>query len=139
MRAMDHGVVPYLGLDFQTHFLHLHLVTAMQRLDGDALKQQFDNDGYVLLRGLLNQHELTALENNFERFVREVVPTMPPENVFYDEKGRSETLKQIVRMHEFDHYFQELFLGENSKGWPNRCLATKLSARTCNISASHRA
>jgi phytanoyl-CoA hydroxylase len=70
----------------------------------------FTTDGYVALPGFLGTAELATLRRNVDRYIREIVPTLPPEHVFYEDKQRPETLKQLQVMHEHDPYFAELFL-----------------------------
>ena len=43
-----------------------------------------------------------------ERFLAEVVPSMPPEHVFYEDKAKPETLKQIQQMGTHDEWFGAL-------------------------------
>lgn len=76
-----------------------------------ALKCRFDTNGYVVLRRFLNRSDLAALESNLVRFIAEIVPTMPPERVCYEDKSRPETLKQLHKLHEHDSYFHQLYLG----------------------------
>jgi phytanoyl-CoA hydroxylase len=75
------------------------------------LRTQFQQDGYVFMPGFLNASELTELNAELERFIRTVVPSMPAEEVYYEDKQRPETLKQLQRMNEQDDYFARLFLG----------------------------
>ena len=41
-----------------------------------------------------------------------MVPGLPPEHVFYEDKGDAGTLKQLQRVHEHDGWFGELFAGK---------------------------
>jgi phytanoyl-CoA hydroxylase len=75
------------------------------------LRTQFQQDGYVFIPGFLNPSELTELYSELKRFIHTVVPKMPPEEVYYEDKQRPDTLKQLQRMNEQDAYFAKLFLG----------------------------
>ena len=77
----------------------------------DEMKKHFDADGYVVLRDFFRDGELTNLLAEVDRLIREVVPTMPPEHVFYEDKSRPETLKQLQMLHTHDRFFHNLFLG----------------------------
>jgi phytanoyl-CoA hydroxylase len=79
-------------------------------LECGVLRETFEADGYVAIPGFLGPSEMVALYNNVERFIRDIVPKLPPEHVFYEDKQRPETLKQLQVMHEHDPYFAELFL-----------------------------
>lgn len=75
----------------------------------EEVQKTFRRDGYVVLRSFLDAEEVTATYANLERLIKEVVPTLPPEQVFYEEKGDSETLKQIQQLQNNDAYFAQLF------------------------------
>ncbi len=89
-------------------------------------KQSFDENGYVCIRGFLDAGEVAEMKSNIDRYIREVVPRLEPIEVFYEDKQRPETLKQLPRMDEHDPYFDqevskgkfkqlaELLLGEGS-------------------------
>jgi phytanoyl-CoA hydroxylase len=73
-------------------------------------KVSFDTDGYVAVRGFLGENDLATVHGNVDRYIREIVPKLPPEHVFYEDKQRPETLKQLQVMNEHDAYFRELFM-----------------------------
>jgi phytanoyl-CoA hydroxylase len=59
----------------------------------------YDRDGYVVVRKFLSDIELDELRRELDRFVREVAPSLPPTQAFYQrtlDGGRA--LKQIHRM-----------------------------------------
>ncbi len=61
-------------------------------------KAAYDRDGFVIVRQLLSPSELDELRSNLDRYVREVVPTLPDGDAFYEDRSRPETLKQLQRM-----------------------------------------
>ena len=75
-----------------------------------AVKHVFDRDGFVILREFLDEQEIGEVRENVERYIEEVIPTMPPEQVYYEVPERMETLKQLQRMHTHDPFFEELFV-----------------------------
>lgn len=75
-----------------------------------AMKPRFESDGYVEVSPLFTRQEMTTLNSEIERFIRDVVPGMPVEKVYYEDKADSSTLKQIQNMFEFDGYFKSLML-----------------------------
>jgi phytanoyl-CoA hydroxylase len=70
------------------------------------LKRDFDREGFVVVPGFLPADELGVLRQNLDRYLREVVPTLPDSDAFYEDRGRPETLMQLQRM-DGDPYFSE--------------------------------
>ena len=70
-------------------------------------KESYDRDGFVLVRNFLSPDEYEPLISVLERFIREVVPSIPDEAAFYQDKSRPETLKQMQHMAKFEPYFEE--------------------------------
>ena len=63
-----------------------------------TLKNQFDRDGFVVVRQLLAPAELDELQRNLERYIRDVVPNLPAADAFFTDRERPETLKQLQHM-----------------------------------------
>lgn len=82
----------------------------MSNSDAQTYKQQFDRDGFVALRGFFQGEELAAIQAHVDEFIRDQVPGMPPEHVFYEDKSRQDSLKQLQEMHNYDPFFEKLFL-----------------------------
>lgn len=72
----------------------------------EDLKPQFDRDGFVIVRQLLPPDELLVLRRELDRYIREIVPTLPDAAAFYVDKLRPETLKQLQYMGT-DPFFRE--------------------------------
>ncbi len=103
------------------------------------LRTLFDRDGFVVIREFLPTDLFAELRTELDRYIREVVPTLPDVDAFYDDRTRPETLKQLVRI-EQDPYFvamlqnpawtttAELLLGEPTKAqgaeWFNKPAGT---------------
>lgn len=71
----------------------------------------FQQQGYVVLRKYLSTAEVREMLNEVQRFIDDVIPGLDPEEAFYEDKSRPETLKQIHRMCEHDRFFAEQMLG----------------------------
>ena len=69
-------------------------------------KEQYDQNGFVIVRQLLADKDFTELKQNLDRYIRDVVPSLPDVDAFYQDRSRPETLKQMQRMGG-DAYFQE--------------------------------
>lgn len=74
-------------------------------MDYTALRKDFDRDGFVTVRQLLSKDEFAELKRELDRYIREVVPTLPDADAFYVDKSRPETLKQMQHM-QVDPYFE---------------------------------
>lgn len=61
-------------------------------------KQYYDEHGFVIVRQMLGNEEFAELRENLDRYIRDVVPKLPDADAFYQDRGRSETLKQLQRM-----------------------------------------
>ena len=70
--------------------------------------KDFKRDGYIAIRELYGQEKIAEINENIDRFVRDVVPSMPATRVYYEDKADKSTLKQIQKMFEFDDYFWQL-------------------------------
>jgi phytanoyl-CoA hydroxylase len=62
------------------------------------LKAACDCDGFVVVRQFLPADDLASLQQNLDRYIRDVVPTLPEREAFYEDRSRPETLKQLQRM-----------------------------------------
>jgi phytanoyl-CoA hydroxylase len=71
--------------------------------------RNFAADGFVALHRFVVGTELSELLANVERFISDVVPRMPTEQVFYEDKNDPATLKQIQQMGVHDAWFYGLF------------------------------
>ena len=75
------------------------------------LVEQFRRDGYVAFPGFCSPQELQELLSNCRRFIRDIVPRMPRELVFYEDKADLSSLKQIQVLFEYDSWFRSIMFG----------------------------
>ena len=61
-------------------------------------KQNYDQHGFVIVRQLLGNDEFGELRENLGRYIRDVVPTLPDGDAFYEDRSKPETLKQMQHM-----------------------------------------
>jgi len=73
-----------------------------------GLQTRFNKDGFVALPQFVAGQEFAELVANVDRFVKEVVPKLPAEHVFYEIKSDSKTLKQVQQMGDHDLWFDKL-------------------------------
>ena len=72
----------------------------------EKYREAFERDGMVVVPGFLDPAALAELQSELERYIREVVPTLPEANAFYVDRSRPETLKQMQHMGG-DPFFRE--------------------------------
>ncbi len=91
-------------------------------------EQEFEDQGFVFIESFQTPAQVDEINNNLGRFIAEVLPGLPDEHVFYENKSAPETLKQIQRMQDYDGFFNKLMADG-----PFRQLAEKLlgSEVTC--------
>lgn len=80
------------------------------------LKQTFDQVGFLGIMGFLDNVEVEELSSETRRVVNEVVSTIPESEVYYEEKGSPDTLKQIQHLEKYDSYFERLAKSEKIAG-----------------------
>jgi phytanoyl-CoA hydroxylase len=84
------------------------IVMRATTVNNDTL-QNFAGDGFIALRNFVGGEELSDVRGRAEQFIENVVPQMPPEQVFYEDKHDRTTLKQIQHLSDHDAWFRELF------------------------------
>jgi len=70
-----------------------------------------ERDGFQVFPGFLHEGEVLALRDEVHRFLKTVILKLPSELVYYEDRARPETLKQVQRMFEHDPYFEALMHG----------------------------
>ena len=88
----------------------------------NSVKDSFDKQGYIVVEKFLNTDEVLELQKQTERFVQEVVPGIPPEEVFYEIAGDKSSLKQVQKLYEFDDYFLGLAQSKKVVDLAEACL-----------------
>ena len=76
---------------------------------GNQQQHEFDESGFVAFRGFLQGAQLQNLTDHVDRLAHEVVPSIPREQVFYEDKCDPTSLKQIQHLGEHDAWFGKLF------------------------------
>lgn len=88
--------------------------------------REFREKGYVCLPAMLDADEVREVEAQLARYIDGVVPGLPAQDVFYEVKGRPETLKQMHRMMDNDSWFRDFFLQDRFMGLAERLLGTSV-------------
>ena len=76
--------------------------------NAEQLKADWDRDGYTVVQGFMNAGEVGVLRGEIERYISEVVPTVPDYEVMYEDKGKPETLKRLGHISKYDRYFKDV-------------------------------
>ena len=71
--------------------------------------QKIKEDGYFVKNEMFDSDELKEINDQLELFIDKVVPKMPENQVYYDQKNQKESLKQIQKMFEHNTYFCLLY------------------------------
>lgn len=91
-------------------------------------KAKFEEDGFVAVTGFCDAEELQEIEEALALFIGDLMPTLPSEEVFYEDKEDPSTLKQIQRMHEHDEFFQS-FMGNKPRALAEELLGEPVIAK----------
>lgn len=95
----------------------------------EQLHQTFVEDGFVAVRGFLSPDQVGQVHDNLQRVIRDVVPNLPRETVYYEDVDDKSTLKQIQQLGQADAFFgrmqnegplrelSELLMGEETIPW----------------------
>lgn len=62
------------------------------------LHSQFQDRGFVVVRSFLPEADFAELNRELERYIRQVVPTLPPSDAFFHDREDPATLKQLQHM-----------------------------------------
>ncbi|MCG8306641.1 MAG: phytanoyl-CoA dioxygenase family protein [Cytophagales bacterium] len=67
-------------------------------------KEQYDLDGFIYIPGFLSLDEISALRKELDSLD---LNKMPPEKVYYENKERPDTLKQLQHLFNYSPLFKE--------------------------------
>ncbi len=88
-------------------------------------KQAYDRDGFVVVRQLLAAAEFTELCRNLDRYINEVVPTLPDNNAL--DRG-AVTLKQMQHL-AWEPFFRDYVRQPKWKGLARTLVGEEANAR----------
>ncbi len=76
--------------------------------DQQALQRKFREDGFVFLPGFLSRGEVAVVKEHLDGLIRDIVPGMPPEHAFYEDRKDPSTLKQLQTLFSYDPFFHDM-------------------------------
>lgn len=91
--------------------------------------ERFEQDGYVAIKGFMSESEIKEIEKKAGGFIQAIIPGMPSEHVFYEEKDNPSTLKQLQHLDQYDPYFKELFHRKKITGLAESLLNNKVAGK----------
>lgn len=100
------------------------------RMSQQGLKEQFDRDGFVVVRQFLAEDEFQTLQSELRRYIETVVPSLPATSAFYQDPDRPETLKQLQHMGG-DPWFRSYTDSPRWKGLAEELLGEEALVRGC--------
>jgi phytanoyl-CoA hydroxylase len=77
----------------------------------EDLKRKFLSDGFIFFPGFLNKEEIELVKNRLSEFIKNKVPEMPETEVYYEDKADKNTLKQLQKLFDHDHFFFDMMFG----------------------------
>ncbi len=72
------------------------------------LSGAFADDGFVALEGFYDPKEIFEINAEVNQFQAEIVPNLPREQVYFENKDDPNSIKQVQRLHEHDSYFRAM-------------------------------
>ena len=72
------------------------------------IKQEFDADGYVAMYSFFEDKKIQEIKNEIDRYINDIVPTLPNHHVLYEDKSDKTTIKNLQQMFTYDDYFKKL-------------------------------
>lgn len=79
------------------------------------LRDDFKSDGLVSIEAFLDASQIAEVRQRLQKFIADVVPTMPESEVYCERAGDLSTLKQLQGIGDRDPWFGEMIAGRNSK------------------------
>lgn len=90
------------------------------------LETNFARDGYVAVDPLYQPDEMARINAEIARFIQDIVPKMPSERVYYEDRNDPSSLKQLQKMFEYDSYFEDLMLNSPVRAIAERVLGDEV-------------
>ena len=99
-------------------------------MDKQAMKAGFQKDGYLFIPGFLTEAEVAGINQNFNRVIKDVVPQMPENKVFYEDKNDPATLKQLIDIQASDDFFNDVLTNGKFAALAEFLLDDKVTGKT---------
>ena len=97
------------------------------------MRQQFERDGYVHVGGCFDENEMTGIEAEYDRLVRDVIPKLPRHEAMHEDYDRPETLKQVNVRHEDSPAWTQLKGSDRMQGLMEALLGEEATSNTIEL------
>ena len=81
----------------------------------EDLKKSYDQDGYNHIPALFSKADMEVINKEFNRYIKDCVPKMKDQEVYYVDKTNKDTLMQMQKLEEYDKFFYDLFYNSKIK------------------------
>jgi phytanoyl-CoA hydroxylase len=81
----------------------------------EDLKKSYDQDGYNHIPALFSKADMEVINKEFDRYIKDCVPKMKDQEVYYVDKTNKDTLMQMQKLEEYDKFFYDLFYNSKIK------------------------
>ncbi len=106
-------------------------------VDKDSAARNFEENGFVILPGLLEEPEVAALSQEIDRIVSGEAVDLPPDLVIYEPGTSPPRVRNAFHIHQYHSYFMKVashpqiveFIGR-ILGFPIRLYSSSLFAAT---------
>jgi phytanoyl-CoA hydroxylase len=102
----------------------------MTRNTKASLKKSFDEDGFVLIPGFLDEEALKAVTEQLNDLIQHHLAEMPSNHVFYEDRNDPNTLKQLQDLQYCDSFFATLLAAGKFKEMAEDLLGEKVVGKT---------
>lgn len=79
------------------------------------LKKSYDEDGYNHIPELFSKADMEVINKEFIRYIKDCIPNMKDQEVYYVDKSNKDTLMQMQKLEEYDKFFYDLFYNSKIK------------------------
>ncbi|MDA0661157.1 MAG: phytanoyl-CoA dioxygenase family protein [Planctomycetota bacterium] len=86
----------------------------------EDLTNAYQADGFVVLKEFLSTDALADTRRHLARYVRDLVPNLPPMDVFYKVPHDPQSITMLARMSDHDAFFREMLDQSDFRSLANR-------------------
>lgn len=97
------------------------------------LKKDWDANGYIVVRRFMDADEVSELRGEIDRYIADVLPTVPEHDVMYEDPDKPETMKRLGHMSSYDDYFKNLIRGGRFVDLAKLLLDDEVAPQYCQL------